>query len=474
MSEEESAEASNVPAIIKFKEIVTSDYAKSQFAPLLQTKERVERFLRIVVSMGSRNPDLLDCDINSVVSCAMQGAQLNLDPDPVLGQFYLIPRKNVCTFMLGYQGMIQLALRSQKVRSVIGRVAYVQDEFEAVEGTNGYIRHKRNIDLPGPPDAEADFRAAYAVAHFTRRLNEPDDFEFVVLPKWKVNQIREKFSKGSKKETSPWVTAPDAMRAKTAVRALFKFLQVSAEMQLAIALDEAVDDNLDQDLSVSFKAPRSSSASKLQGLAANLAAKNGKEPEPSKPEPAEEVSEGVTVDVTPEPKKPDPVVEPEAEPEPPRCETPEPDSTEVVEDWRDPSELAAAIDSLRKEVGKAAGTPPTPQAKAKLKVAVARCITDSLGIFGYESIESMPKCKWAEFRDLLLTNIAGLGTKIGEGGEAEIRRRIYVKTGNAEAAKAAVAKMVAEFEVDSLSAITVRDMDAVESFIRALPKEESK
>lgn len=89
---------------------------------------RARRFVSSIVSSVAVNPSLQECTPQTILSGALLGESLNLSPSPQLGQYYLVPFKqkekkdrygNVispeCTnaqFVLGYKGMVQLALRS--------------------------------------------------------------------------------------------------------------------------------------------------------------------------------------------------------------------------------------------------------------------------------------------------------------------------------------------------------------------------
>lgn len=81
-------------------------------------QDKAERFVTSLVSAVTTNPQLQKCDRSSLISSALLGVSLNLSPSPQLGHFYMVPfedRKNgrvVATFILGYRGYIQLALRS--------------------------------------------------------------------------------------------------------------------------------------------------------------------------------------------------------------------------------------------------------------------------------------------------------------------------------------------------------------------------
>ena len=80
--------------------------------------DKGQKFMTAIVSAVSNNPALQGCEHSTILSAAMLGEALNLSPSPQLGQYYLIPfenRKNgrtVATFVLGYHGYLNLAMRS--------------------------------------------------------------------------------------------------------------------------------------------------------------------------------------------------------------------------------------------------------------------------------------------------------------------------------------------------------------------------
>jgi len=94
----------------------------------IKDPNRVRRFVSAIVSAVAVNPALQECTPQTILSAALLGESLNLSPSPQLGQYYLVPFKqkekldrngNIispeCTnaqFVLGYKGLVQLALRS--------------------------------------------------------------------------------------------------------------------------------------------------------------------------------------------------------------------------------------------------------------------------------------------------------------------------------------------------------------------------
>jgi recombination protein RecT len=84
----------------------------------LKDSKRAQRFVASITSAVAVNPALQECDPATILSGALLGESLNLSPSPQLGQYYLVPfdnKKKGCKdaqFLLGYKGLVQLALRS--------------------------------------------------------------------------------------------------------------------------------------------------------------------------------------------------------------------------------------------------------------------------------------------------------------------------------------------------------------------------
>lgn len=86
--------------------------------------KRARRFVSAITSAVVTNPQLQECDANTIISAGFLGEALNLSPSPQLGQYYLVPfndNKNgrkVAQFQLGYKGYIQLAIRSGQYKKL--------------------------------------------------------------------------------------------------------------------------------------------------------------------------------------------------------------------------------------------------------------------------------------------------------------------------------------------------------------------
>jgi recombination protein RecT len=100
-----------------FSAYLTQDAIKNRINAMIGGKDG-QRFIASIVSAASVNPALSECDYGTIFSAAMLGESLKLSPSPQLGQYYLVPFEDkkrgckVATFVLGYKGYIQLAIRS--------------------------------------------------------------------------------------------------------------------------------------------------------------------------------------------------------------------------------------------------------------------------------------------------------------------------------------------------------------------------
>lgn len=108
----------------KFSVAIQGEGYKRLIANTLTDPKRAARFVANVSAAVATNPALQKCDPGTILSAALVGESLNLSPSPQLGQFYMVPfndRRNnrtVATFVLGYKGYVQMALRTGQYRKL--------------------------------------------------------------------------------------------------------------------------------------------------------------------------------------------------------------------------------------------------------------------------------------------------------------------------------------------------------------------
>ena len=196
----------------------------------------VNRLLTVMESEFRRCPKLLDCSSESIGGAVMLAARLGLEPDQQLGHFYMIPFKTTLQIIIGYKGLLELALRSPNIKSIYAHEVYDGDKFDVLLGTEKRITHIPNYIDPGP----RELIAVYAIAEYTSGVKEIE-----VMSRHEIDAIRAR-SKAS--GSGPWVSDPGAMARKTVLRRICKYIPSAIDAQKAIAAEDSIDTagNLDQ------------------------------------------------------------------------------------------------------------------------------------------------------------------------------------------------------------------------------------
>lgn len=191
-----------------------------------------ERFTRVALTVVRQSSDLQRCRPESLLGALMTSAQLGLEPGP-LGEAYLVPYKDQCTFIPGYRGLIKLAWQSGQLRNISARVVHENDEFDYEFGLHPDLVHRpARGDRGGITDV-------YAAATL---LDGGAEFEVMTVAD--IELIRKRSAAG---KSGPWVTDWEAMARKTAVRQLAKWLPMATTLNRALAVEGSVRTELDAD-----------------------------------------------------------------------------------------------------------------------------------------------------------------------------------------------------------------------------------
>lgn len=183
-----------------------------------------------------RGSDLLQkCDPtsvrNAVTNLALTGATLN----PALAQAYLVPRDGKCCLDFSYRGLLKIATDSGGVKSIQAAVVYDFDVFDYEEGTESFIRHKRNLDPPADfkKDPLAGFWPHFLCAFSIATLHDGTK-DYMILPKWRIDKIRN--TSKVKSDKGPWGQWPEEMARKTVIKYHYKTLPQTDRMSTAVSV----------------------------------------------------------------------------------------------------------------------------------------------------------------------------------------------------------------------------------------------
>lgn len=207
---------------------------KDQFATVLPHTISPDAFVRIIVTAVQNNPDLLNCNRESVLKACMKCAEDGLVPDnrqaalvkfrtKIDGQFV-----DAAQYMPMFSGILRRVRNSREVSTVQAHVIYKNDHFVWHQGTEDRIEH-----CPLFPGDRGEPVGAYAIA-----VMKDGSKLFEVMNLNQINQVK-KASKTS--GFGPWVNWWDEMARKTVFKRLAKWLPLDASVNELIDYDNKVD-----------------------------------------------------------------------------------------------------------------------------------------------------------------------------------------------------------------------------------------
>lgn len=234
------------------KSLLNNPTVQEKFKQVL--KEKSAGFTSSVLTLVNNDNYLAQCDPQSILTCAMTAATLDLPLDKNLGYAYIVPFKNYKNgnrqegqFILGYKGLIQLAMRSGQYQALNVAPIY---EGELVS----WNRVTETVEF--------DFskKVSNQVVGYVGYFELLNGFKKTVY--WTREEIenhRIKFRKT--KDTKPsqvWLDNYDAMACKTVLRSLLsKWGLLSIEMLTAERVDEQVLQDMDDKGNVKIVEPLS-------------------------------------------------------------------------------------------------------------------------------------------------------------------------------------------------------------------------
>ncbi len=210
--------------------MLASETALAMIAESLPPGMDAKTFQRHAITLVKQTPTLLECEGASVAQGIVRGAALGLDPDPALGQMWLVPRNvkdgntwiKVATFQVGWRGLYELAMRTGRVAKIEVKAVHQHDRFEASLGSGGGLTHE--------PDWFGNRGPVIGWYAYAQLRDGTEMFE--VLSKADAIAHRDAHASTKKKDGTiygPWADHFDAMAAKTVFLKLAKWLPKQVE-----------------------------------------------------------------------------------------------------------------------------------------------------------------------------------------------------------------------------------------------------
>ena len=223
-----------------------------------------DKMLRLCINAVHKTPDLLKCDPKTVLGAMMASAALDLEPNTVQQQAFLIPYKRNkkvgdewvatydCQFQIGARGFRTLAYRSPRISSIEAGSIRVGDHFKNRIGRGGGFEYEMSLTERGALTGAWSYVTLKDGGELTcvlpleeilkiRARSETYRALFANIEKSRNDQERQRNE--AKLAETPWVMWFDDMAAKSATKKHAKQLPLEGAPALAVAaeLDNAGD-----------------------------------------------------------------------------------------------------------------------------------------------------------------------------------------------------------------------------------------
>lgn len=218
-------------------------------------------FVASVIDLYNTDKGLQECNPNQVVMEALKAAVLKLPINKSLGYAYVLPFKNkgvpTPTFIIGYKGLIQLAMRTGQYRYINADVVY-EGELAGKDKLTGSI----NFSGEKTSDKIVGYFAHIELMNGFRKTlySEVRDIAkhakmYAPTLKYSRDVTVDSLIKLAGKEPTGigWKGDFDSMAIKTVLRELLsKYGYLSIEMQNAIAQDIETDFHEERDDAIEY------------------------------------------------------------------------------------------------------------------------------------------------------------------------------------------------------------------------------
>lgn len=217
---------------------------KANIAMALPKHMTPERMIRVALTAVSRSPKLQLCDPLTICGAIVQSSILGLEPDPVLGEAFLVPYKNnkrkgpdgkagvyECQLQVGYKGHVKLARNSGEIADVYAELVCENDEFDYGIGPGATLTHK-------PPKTGERGKCIGAWAGY---LLTSGQFKYHYMTREEIEAHRDRYTKSKDfdgKLYGPWLDSPEWMFKKTPLIQVLKLAPKSVSQAAAITLTE--------------------------------------------------------------------------------------------------------------------------------------------------------------------------------------------------------------------------------------------
>lgn len=241
------------------KEVYSTFLEKSSIKKQMEQVigENHQRFISSTISLVGNNKDLAKCDPLSIYTTCLAGHVAGFDCSPTTGYFYAVPIKGRAEFWIGWKGLVQLARRTGKYKT-INAIAIKEGEVIEVDEIKEIYNFKYNTDDDARRKSKTVGYYAIFVGNdgFTKEIYWTKDrmIDFAnTYAKSFSKAIYTKLENGENVKDSwkykdiPWYGDTDSQGCKTVLKQILnKWGELTIAEQRVMAMDTCViDENLE-------------------------------------------------------------------------------------------------------------------------------------------------------------------------------------------------------------------------------------
>jgi recombination protein RecT len=207
----EKVEVKEEKALTRITNYMESAVVKARFAQIMGERGASNYIASVLIAVAD-SWALQKCTPISIYTNALRAATLRLSVDPGVGQAYLVPFGEKATLIVGYKGLHDMAVRTNRYRYINVSQIYegqeiTQDQITGFHKIGGGRTGNRIIGWIGAFEMLARFGGYSKTLYMTVE---------------EIHEHGQKYSKSYSKKDSPWQTEPDKMERKTVLRLLLR------------------------------------------------------------------------------------------------------------------------------------------------------------------------------------------------------------------------------------------------------------
>lgn len=212
------------------QDLMASPIIQKKFRDVLGNESKSAAFVSSVIAVANGNKQLRNAEPMSILSAAMVAATLDLNVVGSIGEAYILPYGSKAQLIVGYKGILALAMRSGEFRNIIDEVVYDGQLIKKNKFTGEYVfdEDAKVSDTPIGVMARFDLINGYSKTIY-----------------WSIDEIKahaNRFSQAYKNGyESPWKSDFLQMARKVVLSALLKkYAPKSTQMNTALKFDQSV------------------------------------------------------------------------------------------------------------------------------------------------------------------------------------------------------------------------------------------